>query len=1576
MFCGDRPSRFGRPTGQAGFSFVEMLIAVALAAILVIVIYQIFIKYKDTVTVQEDVIDSQQSGRIALAKLKEDLMLIGRNAKVNEGQEMMIYAAPWELVFNGDITDEFGQPSNPITINYGPGNNLSYTTANWADNNTCETVHYYMHEPNVANEEKDYSYSPYDREIRRAINDQVDPPVSSGESPSAVIGYGVRYDDGTSAMAYDNGEHITPLFTYWGDFDLNPTTVDTLWGDTDANGRLSTAEISALLTGNYSWSYTGPSGAVSITNIPAGAILLIANGGAYTNDEDLDGDNLLDPGEDYNRNGKLDHNILASVIHRIELNITTIAQNPDLKYHHPRDYNYRFRETWVNTAVEPRNLARTQVRECGEPPQAPGSVLVACQDCGRGISVTWNRSPDDGVGDNDVLWYEIYRRAAPEGGGTGDWVYLTMVPADGATSYNWLDANIIAGRAHQYQIYAVDCGDGRSTGTLSNSVTCAAPLATAPDSNYFYAYDTPQATPGSTGSITLVWQASLDGGVPDEDVTEYWIYRSEPENTDSIAVPSAIPSGGANEWPLAKVKASPSDPEGPNTSCTSVTTLDYFDTEAHADCVDQKYWMFGNFYVWHDEIGGAGRFGGALAPVPGGQFGIGTNQQRYFYQIRAYTGADECLSLPASLQSNCDDYSDVQSFDCGSTISGRSRFTPPLTLTVSDLSTYSYIPNTTDVTSFQLTWSHSLSEYCTLAACEDPDWYYVYRGSLPYATLTTGSRGHINFGSNMVLAFRAGSANPSSTTNYSWIESSDTWGDDTAHTAMWLDLSAQDLRPSTGSSVPSGYALTNTYSEDAYYEYMVAAANTDGSGNPATPWGFGASCIKQAKWDCGSECIASVLVDSGYAEQHSMHGDKYPSTAGDDSIDVYWQFAQAPGGGTEVAGVRLLARAWPGGAWEVVSDEVRRVWAAGVTYMLSHEYINQVPGTLYEYGLEIQCYENGVAACKRILLPGVVFGSCTPGVPKWCYSTSIPGCPSDAHAYCNPEELGKVVFYITDTLPDNDGHGLDTQISQTADQYEWFRIARWQKAPDAANYPVIPASQYLIRADGYSYADPVAPNQRYSTFPGLWSAAITANERRYRFQEYLDPTLDHRYMVEVRVTHSVSVPIDCSPPATTCNGPEGDYIYVDFQSLYPCYPYTYSGFGGTTPIVNLQRDWFNGMSGEIHSDSIPWKNYEVTFISFNFWGLSFTVADYMFQYGGSNNRIESDLDGFFGGLLNWVIQYVSDIGYGLCHWCVSFWGADLFCVSWFWPDCEEDLGRLFNHSFLWSNFEYGHCGSNGTGTAHTIKGDFIAEWRWKSVDPGRRLVMSFRGAVDPLSNRIDTWLLEQSFEPTHQVDFTIGYEYVTNCEDEYYNREAYNDQYDDDWWTNLLLVCTKRSGNDSTGLGQMYLFWWARPSEGNPSDELQDEIYTLAPKLAWHTIGATFGTSGAYYTSTAPYSNVAHVDGAIGFWADPYVDWEVDNYYYSGVRLIQFCGACPPRQLEHYLPSPYEKMSWPEGGKAPRKAACVDWGKNYEYNRGVPPIRKNTLKKLRERGLNEVPAGLDPWYEQRRRLPNRQYNRP
>jgi len=1504
-------------TKAKGFTLVELLVAIVLTSLLLMLIYQLFISYEKTVLMQEDIVETQQAARSVLSRLKSDLMMIGRNVEYDLGQDLLIYAAPWELVFNGDIHPSFNQPT--ANMSYGPNNNYTYNVSTW--NSTAEFVRYRMVAPGTGANDTSYSESNLDRELRRVINGVQED----------TIGYGLRYNDGSPESSYADGGSL-PLFSYWGDFDFDSTTPDTLWGDSSPyDQKLSAEELLTLFNGEYSITYTGPNGQTrTVSNMPAGAVNLISSGASGNpNSEDLNGNNQLDVGEDFNHNGKLDRNVLFTQIHRIELNVITIAKKRDKNYNHPRDANYHYRETWATTSVEPRNLQPERIRECGDAPAPPTGLNAAKMHCGRGVQLTWTGSLDDTGRSKDVMWYEIERRV--QDGIHTTWTFHAYVPASGASTYSYLDKDTIwdydptqvhpwTYYLHEYQVSAIDCGDNESTNNPTDSETPDQEHPTVPGQNAFFAYDTPCYTDTTLGSIAVVWEASMIGTVPDATVTEYWIYRSDPNDVSEV-----------NEWEVARVD---------KTRAVNLDTTASSLWEANRLCMatTRRFCIYQNKYIWYDQLDSEGRWGGALVPHPGSQYDVGMSGNRYVYSIKAFSGGDECLSEPATMISLCETgnnilYEEIQSSDNkqgGAGGSGsRSYFSPPWNLTVTDASLVGS-GGAIETPRFALSWDHSLDEYCSDNTLLKPNKYYVYRGRDQNNPLIKGTvPPTFNWDNNEVIVFPAVDANTGSVATYTWVDAADLYKTDGPHTPTYLDTSARNFRPST-SGVTGGDLYTGGSPESIFYDYMVTAGRDLGSG----AFAFGASCIARGTYQCVTECVANVQSGTPYAQQHSNRGDKWSGIDGDDSIRVYFQFAS---GGTPPSGAIVLLKARKyGQEWQDagVVNNLTGSWSALTWYRAEHKYttftqtifghdytfIGQEPGTSYEYNLEVICDPSDPSASchRRLSLNDLRFTACQPNEPGMCFKNTT-GCPTDAGGYCPPaaslSDNGKVVWYVTDRLISPVG-----ERSQTADSWLWFLIIRMIKYPWETDTSWREDLKYLIRADGYQY---VNVGNGFYAFNGTWAESFTSTQRRYRFQEMLDPNMHHKYRVETRIAHNVNPPYTCSTPACTGAGMSDlSVYYYDFQSVYPCYPYAYSGFVGPANPQNefLYRDPFDRGNGTIDRNSIPWKNYELTIVSRDLWGWHFYIGHHLYQY--DSHEIQADFDSFFGGWIYTLLQWFGEVGPDICTFCI-FSGVDFTCMYWWWSGCYDWFFALFNRTFLWSSFQ-GNC-QQPTGTK--VTGDFLMQWHWKSAKPARRLTLAFRGDTRAEPDYwVSAFLLEQDFSPSGQVHFTIGYEHGTECTPYKTVSQPYNNNYDDDWWTNLLMVCTNRqSGADNY---QMFAAWWSEPASGNnnpvDANDLQRQMWTLTPKFKWKSTGASHNGS-LLYNSTG--GGLAHHEGDIGFWADPYLDLDHDIYSMDLVRIARYCGECPPKHLGTFSTS--KNGYWFEGTGPKREMKAGDCASNW-----------------------------------------------
>ena len=83
------------------------------------------------------------------------------------------------------------------------------------------------------------------------------------------------------------------------------------------------------------------------------------------------------------------------------------------------------------------------------PPQPPANVTVTDPGLGGTLVVSWNLSPDDGGGQNDVKEYHIYRATTPTG-------FTTPVGTVGAGETTYIDATVADGTDYYYMVRSFD----------------------------------------------------------------------------------------------------------------------------------------------------------------------------------------------------------------------------------------------------------------------------------------------------------------------------------------------------------------------------------------------------------------------------------------------------------------------------------------------------------------------------------------------------------------------------------------------------------------------------------------------------------------------------------------------------------------------------------------------------------------------------------------------------------------------------------------------------------------------------------------------------------------------------------------------------------------------------------------------------------------------------------------------------------------------------------------------------------------------------------------------------------------
>lgn len=1559
-----------RAVGGAGFSMIELLVAITLTAILVAVIYALFTSYERAVMTEEGRIEIAQGSRATLSRLKADMELVGSNVQFEKGQPGMIYAGPWEMLFNGDVTDAQFELTAGSSVTYPfVGGGRTYTGRFF--DSPAETVHYYMSTgTSTASSDMDFSSHPNDRVLVRRIN--------GNPNTEVAVGYGLLADiDGSSQYTYPDGARVTPLFSFWGDFDFDPETPPTLWGDSDGNGALSDSEMQALYSGSYSHSYAGPFGTVSISGLTRGALYLNNVAGSPSNTEDANNNGRLDYGEDVNRNGRLDLNLLDSAITRIDLNVTMVAQRPD-KQGAAFIHNSPYKEHTVRTSVDPRNLGKPIERDCAGNPDPATDASAGEEDCGRGVFVSWNKSSDDGDNDNDVLWYEIYRSI---NGGTA--AFLTVVAADGGANaatcggkdYCFVDQNIEAGDAYVYSIYAVDCGDNHSSVVTTGSVTPTEEPVLAPTE--FEIWDSGcYKSAQDYGSITLRWHQSAGTGV-----TEYWIYRSNGNVIDEMI-----------SVPIAKVSTSHAQL---NTACAAGATS-YI--QAEYQCRNAKFYKYNDYYVWRDELDSPGR-NASLPPIDGAQFGIKTggynpsfsqnDMMRYQYEVRAYNSSTECLSNPLEYVSECA-YNEAQSINSEVSSDTPSRFSPPWNIQVRDTSLY----DGSDVEpALTVSWDASPSQFCEISGADGdiPDLtrYYVYRSTtyldyevgtcrLRHALLKEDGSGVLDGGFQFysgtgipanAIVFKGVAMTSATTLNYSFKDQQSVL--QTAGNAWYLNIGTEDLKPDTGSSVDSvnhtlklidptvGYCNPS----ESAYEYMVAAVATNEGGNGVphpTDWSFGAACSENGYFDC--DCPAVILPPSG-TEYCNLHG----------PITVNWVWDQAP---PNTSTIRLLAKDAlnPNADYFVVDTTVT---CTGSNCSGDHQYADQIPGVTYDYAAEVTCPLP--EDCTRIVDLNVTEDAGSPYDSHVCFNNvppaGSPACPS-AVANC---DTGLTSIELREWLQNC------SSTVQTSEAEVWWKVERYSTDDPNGAFPTDPENGdwngsrytgYWLRVgqggaaiwspSGYDYSAYGLVNLR-----GLQNTQYAGSAMRsYMFSEYLNPTRKYKYVFTIMVEH----PPGGTHPKPSCQQPFGPGTYgsggdqcagglyptndpfvviVDYISKDQCYPPTVSpqasndgpalktaGYPWETDTFNWVGNWEILEEGSSYGKSRPWMGREFVFlhweihihIPLSWLGLPdinidivFHIGSHVFEYT-AGTYIRTDFDGLFGSVFQWLAQWIFEIGFDLCDWCLEVLHVTIFCVTDFWSSCHSDLLHLKLLNMMWSNFNTGVCAATAPGDNQEIEGDIMMQMHMRTDSQDMRLNPTFRGKFRPSENGFNMLQTELDFRDSNVLRTRVQYTYESSVKEFTTASHTITNAEDDDWWSVFYLICTNHMPT-SAYYNETFVAMWAKPDNAQTWD-WYNRWWVNAPRFTWSTYGRTTAglgaidmagtippgcsgfcsnTGGGTYrcNSGAPLRCVVYQQGKVGYWADPFIDFGDQDSYYDNIRINAYCGKCPPDNIGTWLASAF-----------------------------------------------------------------------
>jgi len=99
------------------------------------------------------------------------------------------------------------------------------------------------------------------------------------------------------------------------------------------------------------------------------------------------------------------------------------------------------------------------------PPPPPTGLQASLIADGKDVMLSWNASVDDGMGENDVVGYTVYKSVT---GVNGTYVFAAWINATGSPSYDWTDINAGDGDWNDY-FYVVRANDSVNNEEQNNN---------------------------------------------------------------------------------------------------------------------------------------------------------------------------------------------------------------------------------------------------------------------------------------------------------------------------------------------------------------------------------------------------------------------------------------------------------------------------------------------------------------------------------------------------------------------------------------------------------------------------------------------------------------------------------------------------------------------------------------------------------------------------------------------------------------------------------------------------------------------------------------------------------------------------------------------------------------------------------------------------------------------------------------------------------------------------------------------------------------------------------------------------
>ena len=221
---------------------LEMLVSATIMLIFFAMVATAFLQTRKISLRRQLEVETLQHARIAINEMTRNFRSIGFQRDRVHGQVALIEAAPFQIIFNANIRDEYDAlpPGTPFSFLYDAGDYVTplqnYTsgaeTYRWTlDTDENGLVDKHDVKDNV---EELLTPNPDDMVLNRECYGNTDAGLKSGDDEQIVLGLLGPYD------AEDRKSFVTPMFQYWLRYENQRLH---LLGDADGNGTLEGDEL-------------------------------------------------------------------------------------------------------------------------------------------------------------------------------------------------------------------------------------------------------------------------------------------------------------------------------------------------------------------------------------------------------------------------------------------------------------------------------------------------------------------------------------------------------------------------------------------------------------------------------------------------------------------------------------------------------------------------------------------------------------------------------------------------------------------------------------------------------------------------------------------------------------------------------------------------------------------------------------------------------------------------------------------------------------------------------------------------------------------------------------------------------------------------------------------------------------------------------------------------------------------------------------------------------------------------------------------------------------------------------------